>query len=379
MDFLIRRIFILRPDNLGDLVLFSGSLRFIRKHWPKAKITLCVRHFGVELFRNCPYVDNLVLYESLINDLTAEGRLNWMPKIKGSDRIGSWFRKKIPIIAFWKYRSDIALLPVVSPMPEYHGIMLRIPSPKKISMFGNHCNQTPEMDKIVRSWYTKQMDVSNMPWDYPELSANKRFLEFIGINLPNVEIHPELWTTDDDERWAKNRIPIHGDHLILGVAPSKASNLKHNLPSEWWHNVLKSISHKKVILVLIGSGQDRNVCEGIQNILNNSDNPHQVINLCSITSIGQSIECMRLCDALICQDTAALHMAVALKKPVLGIVGGGHFGRFFPWGDSSKTKVLHKNMDCYGCNWQCKYETLRCIQELEPSSAINLFNELKII
>ena len=130
---------------------------------------------------------------------------------------------------------------------------------------------------------------------------------------------------------------------------------------------------------MIGSGQDRNVCEGIQNILNNSDNPHQVINLCSITSIGQSIECMRLCDALICQDTAALHMAVALKKPVLGIVGGGHFGRFFPWGDSSKTKVLHKNMDCYGCNWQCKYETLRCIQELEPSSAINLFNELKII
>jgi hypothetical protein len=54
---------------------------------------------------------------------------------------------------------------------------------------------------------------------------------------------------------------------------------------------------------------------------------------------------------------------------VLGIVGGGHYGRFFPWGDPKLARVATKQMDCFGCNWQCKYETMRCIQEIAPESA----------
>jgi hypothetical protein len=58
-----------------------------------------------------------------------------------------------------------------------------------------------------------------------------------------------------------------------------------------------------------------------------------------------------------------------LQKRVAGIVGGGHFGRFFPWGNSSVARVVNKPMECYGCNWRCKYQSMRCIQEISPMDA----------
>ncbi len=61
---------------------------------------------------------------------------------------------------------------------------------------------------------------------------------------------------------------------------------------------------------------------------------------------------------------------------MVGILGGGHYGRFYPWGDPKFTRVVSKPMDCYGCNWHCKFETVRCIQEIPPADAARALNEL---
>ena len=78
-----RRILIIRPDHLGDLILFSGGLRHIRNKWPSARITLCVRSYGMELFANCPFIDKLQPYESLI----PLGKIDWPSWFPGD-----WFR-----------------------------------------------------------------------------------------------------------------------------------------------------------------------------------------------------------------------------------------------------------------------------------------------
>ncbi|MGO9566312.1 MAG: glycosyltransferase family 9 protein, partial [Desulfomonilaceae bacterium] len=40
-----KSILIVRPDNLGDVVLFSGALRAIREKWAASRITICVKRF----------------------------------------------------------------------------------------------------------------------------------------------------------------------------------------------------------------------------------------------------------------------------------------------------------------------------------------------
>ena len=60
----VQDIFILRPDNLGDVVLFSGALRAVRGHFPNAKITLCTRRYTHNLLELCPHIDRLVAWEA---------------------------------------------------------------------------------------------------------------------------------------------------------------------------------------------------------------------------------------------------------------------------------------------------------------------------
>ena len=81
------------------------------------------------------------------------------------------------------------------------------------------------------------------------------------------------------------------------------------------------------------------------------------------------IECLRRCDVVLSQDSAALHIATALRQPVVGILAGAHFGRFYPWGDPARARVVNKPMECYGCEWHCIYDSIRCIQEIPPADA----------
>ena len=52
-------------------------------------------------------------------------------------------------------------------------------------------------------------------------------------------------------------------------------------------------------------------------------------------------------------------------------MGGGHYGRFYPWGEPHLTWVTNRTMDCYWCNWRCRYEATRCVVEIPPSLIAN--------
>jgi ADP-heptose:LPS heptosyltransferase len=310
------------------------------------------------------------------DEVFGQGRLRWMPKVRGSDRLGDWLRKKMPYLAFWRYRSDLAMLPIVTPAAEYHRVMRKLPARIKIGICGNEMTEIAEHIIDSRNWYSANFDTSELPWNYPEMDATRKFLEFLGITISREEVWPEVWTAPEDVAWAEKNISHGEDELILGIAPGVSSNSGKNLQAPWYSEVLSTLEAKKVAVILIGSELDRPVCDELEKRLILSGVVRSVTNLCGSTTICQSIECMRRCDLLLCQETAAVHIATTLRKPVVGIVGGGHFGRFYPWGDPKTSRAINKPMDCYGCNWICKYETMRCIQEIPPHEASAALNEL---
>ena len=58
--FAMSKILIFRPDNIGDVVLFTGALKHLRKKFPDAYITLAVLEHAVNLVEVCPYVDKCI-------------------------------------------------------------------------------------------------------------------------------------------------------------------------------------------------------------------------------------------------------------------------------------------------------------------------------
>ena len=375
-DASIRRIFILRPDHLGDLVLFSGALRHIRERWPAAHITLCVRSYGLELFSQCPYVDRLVSFEWLRQILLDGERLPLLPKVRGSNRLSDWFRRGTCGLLGFPYRCDLALLPVLAPWAEYHRLLEQIPSRIRLGICGNLTNQTSIEDQGSRASYASQMDASTFPWNLPEIEATRRFLSFAGINVNETDLWPEFWTTTKDQSGAEEKISRTTNRITLGIAPGVTSIRDKSLPPEWFARAIRDSGMDDLRIVLLGSKADASTCAEVAGVLKPLACVESVLNLAGTTTVGELIECVRHCDAVLSHETATLHVANALRKPVLGIVGGGHFGRFYPWGNLSTAKAVYKKMDCYGCNWHCRYETIRCIQEIPAEAGARKLKEL---
>lgn len=67
-------------------------------------------------------------------------------------------------------------------------------------------------------------------------------------------------------------------------------------------------------------------------------------------------------------ETATAHLAIALNKPTVAILGGGHHGWFAPWQRTSRQIWLSHSVPCYHCNWNCSLPKPICMTEISPDS-----------
>ena len=86
-----------------------------------------------------------------------------------------------------------------------------------------------------------------------------------------------------------------------------------------------------------------------------------ITNLAGKTNIHELLAIIAKASLLVTNETSAAHIGASQYVPTVCITGGGHFGRFLPYEDLESPppfKVVNFYMDCYGCNWLCKYSNL---------------------
>lgn len=81
-------------------------------------------------------------------------------------------------------------------------------------------------------------------------------------------------------------------------------------------------------------------------------------------------------------DSAPAHLAVAMGKPGVFVLGGGHHGMFAPWWRSRAQTWLTHPMDCFQCRWNCIHPEPRCISHIPPdevaSALLQICSDLQI-
>ncbi len=92
----------------------------------------------------------------------------------------------------------------------------------------------------------------------------------------------------------------------------------------------------------------------------------RTINLCGQTTIRQTAAIVKRSRLFVGSDSAVGHIACAVGTPNVIVLGGGHFGRFFPY--SALTAVVCHPMKCFQCNWVCKFPRPYCIQNISSIS-----------
>lgn len=123
-------------------------------------------------------------------------------------------------------------------------------------------------------------------------------------------------------------------------------------------------------VVLAGGKADRACADELAQGLHG-----KAFDLVGKTSLGDLAELLRGADAVISNDTSAVHIGAAVRTPVVCVMGGGHYGRFAPYkveeaeDTPSPLLITVKPMPCFGCNWYCihphgKHEPVKCIRDI---------------
>ena len=182
--------------------------------------------------------------------------------------------------------------------------------------------------------------------------------------LTSWKILPEIQIPEE----AKGKIealvaPILGSGIIA-VAPGSVWKTKV-YPSRYYEELIKMILSLGYNVALIGGKEDTELCE---TIAKNVD--RQIVSLAGKLSIVESVSFLKKCVAVVCNDSAPTHLAMAADIPALTIycstIAG--FG-FYPYNKTS-AYISFDDLECKPCGIHgyqtCPVKTFDCAFKLKP-------------
>lgn len=369
-DGTIQELLILRPDNLGDVVLFSGALKAIREKWATSRITICVKRFVRDYLRLCPYVDDILIWEEVSSFLYSplyKRQILRLIRLMAGWSLENVARSAFDLLAKCDLSFDLLLFPVRSPSWDHHMFVRAVQASVKIGISGDWCNQSFNEDQAATKIYTTRYNLTtDRQWEH-ELKVTRDFLNFLGIDADLEDVRPEMWTNESDVKAARMMVPDAAG-TKLAIIPG-ANWTGRTYPPDGIVSAISEITDRRLSCCIFGSSNEVSLCGELHAKLSKCHNVQEIVDLSGRTTVRTLIESLRLCDVVLSAESAPLHIATAIGKPTVGIIGGGHFGRFYPWGDPEINRVVCKPMDCYSCNWDCPNSNAPCVKDI-PTSAI---------
>ncbi len=349
----VASVLVYRPDNIGDVFLFTGALQHLRRLFPAAKITLAVQPGIAAMLDRCPHVDEVrsARWLALSVGLQEAG-------IRGSTRLRSAVELAEKAWRLVGPGFDVALCPVKSPSERMLQVMAAVKAKVKMGIAGSDVNLPRSARLVPRGVFSACLDLNGSgPWQH-ELQTTVAFLRFLGADVSDVdEVWPRLWLSEGDRAYLAQfdlRRPI------IGICPT-ASNRMRIWPPDKYATVARRMPAGSSV-VLFGGGGEREFVGRVEDVIAGVRPELVLLNLAGKTSLRQLMAAISGCSLLVSMETSALHMGIAARTPTIGIVGGGHYGRFAPWGDPQRVEILTNRLPCFHCNWICSRGTPECIE-----------------
>ncbi len=340
---------LVRVDGIGDFVLWL----------PSAKL-LCQHYSGIGK-------PNLICDQTCVDLAVATG---WFENVIGVDHLSGRFGRdlayrwaKLREVA--RLGSSIAIQPTFSRVFLGGDALIRAcRAGTSIGSVGDYSNIQPWQKAISDRWYTTLVDASSKP--LMELERNAEFLRNLGLADARAEIPiiPRLTDLPPDKN-------ISGDYFVLFPG---ASSPVRQWPAEGFVAVANSIAQQYGwIPVACGGRSEQELCE---RVIEGVDRPGR--NFAGKTTLPELAEIIRKARLVVTNETSAVHIAAGVDTPSVCILGGGHYGRFLPYPDDvegRKPIPVIKQMDCFGCSWQCLFTQVRtrpfpCVRDVELEQVV---------
>ncbi len=327
MDFTgIKKLLIIRLSSLGDILLSTPLIRSIKIKYPDISIDFLLKEQYKEILLFNHYLSNVIEYKTGKIDkknligLLRKNNYDLVIDLQNNFRSGKINRKlNVKFVKFNKRTLDKILL--------------------------------------VKFKINKLKDAPQIPVRYSQ-SLTDFSLDDNGLDL----FIPKNTSTQ-----------LIDEELYIGFAPGSRHYTKMWL-KEYYIELGNMLVKEGYKVVLFGGKDDLQICYYLSSKITGSinlSNDNRVINIAAD---------MKRCKAVVCNDSGLMHVACALKIPVLTFFGSTvkEFG-FTPYKNKSVV-VENEGLYCRPCSHigkdKCPEKHFKCMKELTPESA---FDKLKLL
>lgn len=346
-----KKLLIIRIDLIGDFIIFSPMLSYYRKLYSDHLIILLVNKINEELAERFDNVDKIIPFD----------------RVKFTNNV---FYYRNLLLKIKRENFNIAIYPTYSrePIGDY---LIKISEAKqRIGFDGDLSNLSARQKEKNNKYYTKLTKINNNITS--EIEKNRKFLEVLDIKVDDCV--PSLIPFTDDEQKAihvllENNIDSEAKFAV--ICPG-AGDIRRMWPLGKYYQLINWLKkEKKSEIVVCGSENERYLVEQIKENIN-----FPVADIVGRTPLLTLAAILKRAYIYVGNDTGPAHLAASVGIPTVCIIGGGHPGRFFPWGDLSKNKIVYYQMACFGCDWICKYDIAKCVQNISVDQVINTINQI---
>lgn len=323
------KILIIKPSSLGDVVHSLPFLYSLKQTFPKASVHWVIARGLESLLAGHPLVDSLFIINK---DL-------W----KKISRIHKTLAELISL--FTSLRSEKYDLVVDLQGLFRSGIIAASTRSPVILGFD-------EAREGSRFFYTHRI---NGGYDVHAVDRYMKIAKYLGCNIDTIEF--PLVSADNYSLLQKHALEPFEYAVFIPGARWETKRW----PAERFGQVARALNYP---VVVIGSRSDLNLAETIHHV-----SPDNVISLVGETTLPELVFVLSKARFVLTNDTGPMHIAAAVKRPVVALFGPTEAKKTGPYGEGHI--IVTSNSACSPC-FRKTCNNIECMTDIVPDQVINL-------
>lgn len=337
----IRNILVVKLSAIGDIIHALPVSYAIKETFPEAKVTWVVEPPAYDLLTNNPYIDEIIVFEK-----------------KKFKSIGG-FIKHIPAFAALLKAGHYDVALDLQGLGKSAAIAYLSHAAIKLGT----CNM-----RELSNYVSKPVCGSNQNGHIVE-----RYLDVVralGCKVDHVEFPIHITDREVDltiKRMQQAGMKESNPYVVLAIGANWPNK---RWPTAYYAQLVDWLYTQSLIPVLIGSGVvDERLVDEI-----NAKTEIPAIDLVGKTTLKQAAYVIRGSQVLIGGDTGMTHLAAALKKTSIELMGPTDAKRNGPYGQLEN--VIEITKDCKYC-WerQCRFN-LDCLAQISVAQVVEKLKNL---
>ena len=345
-----RNCIIIKNDGIGDLILASGIIADISKHFDN-NVSLVTCTNNREIAENIYGVKKVFFIsrdDLKFNPYLGRIGIYLFPNITKADEI---VLKQIESV---EYNCAICLRRYIRANSFF--VMSRIRAQRKYCMWQFPTNISRRLAfRLSSGWrhYYGDSEKRHEVSYYQEFGENE--LEISIDPRPRLRCFEEVKPVVE---WMKIGVCIGGT--------------KGNWPLENWIELLMMLQKEKFKICLFGGTDVVGYASRIEELCPGC------INYVGRMGFIESIPILRTLCGFIGNETGYSHFASLILPKILIIYSGRTFCRFFPWPGSNNQYIIYYALNCFDCSGRCKYylDRYRCLRLVKPGAVFRYFKAI---